>query len=325
MRRLLVMLLVLLAACSGEEKQSAPGLQTFPVTEGSHPHDVAVSADGIVWYTAQATGKLGRLDPKTGAVDEVALGSGSSPHGVIMGPDGAPWVTDTGLNAVVRVDPASRAVRLFPMPRGGVGMHTAVFDRAGTLWFTGNAGFYGRVFPADGRVDVFEAPGGSGPYGITATPAGDVYYASLAQSHVVRIDPVSGGVMAVLTPPTAGQGARRVWSDSSGRVWVSYWNTGHVAVYDPGSAGGSGSGGSWREWKLPGPAPQAYSVYVDDRDQVWLSDFGANAIVRFDPATEQFESFPLPDAAASVRQMLGRPGEVWGAESAVDKLVVIRR
>jgi streptogramin lyase len=26
-----------------------------------------------------------------------------------------------------------------------------------------------------------------------------------------------------------------------------------------------------------------------------------------------------------VRQILGRPGEVWGAESGVDKLVVVRR
>jgi virginiamycin B lyase len=63
---------------------------------------------------------------------------------------------------------------------------------------------------------------------------------------------------------------------------------------------------------------------VDDRDIVWLSDFGANALVRFDPATETFKSFPLPSPNASVRQILGRPGEVWGAESGVDKLVVIR-
>ena len=27
---------------------------------------------------------------------------------------------------------------------------------------------------------------------------------------------------------------------------------------------------------------------------------------------------------ANVRQLLGRPGEVWGAESGVDKLVVVR-
>ena len=32
----------------------------------------------------------------------------------------------------------------------------------------------------------------------------------------------------------------------------------------------------------------------------------------------------LPDPSAAVRQLLGRPGEVWGAESGADKLVVVR-
>jgi virginiamycin B lyase len=57
---------------------------------------------------------------------------------------------------------------------------------------------------------------------------------------------------------------------------------------------------------------------------VWLSDFGANALVRFDPASERFDGFPRPTADGRVRQLLGRPGELWGAESAVDKLVVAR-
>jgi virginiamycin B lyase len=90
-----------------------------------------------------------------------------------------------------------------------------------------------------------------------------------------------------------------------------------VGRYDPAT-------GKWREWRLPDGAPQAYSVYVDERDDVWLSDFGANALVRFDPDTETFLGLPLPDPDAAVRQMLGRPGEVWGAESGADKLVVVR-
>jgi virginiamycin B lyase len=32
----------------------------------------------------------------------------------------------------------------------------------------------------------------------------------------------------------------------------------------------------------------------------------------------------LPSPRAEIRQMLGRPGEVWGAESGVDKLVVYK-
>ncbi len=182
--------------------------------------------------------------------------------------------------------------------------------------FTGQAGAYGRLDPATGKVDVFDAPQGRGPYGITATPDGEVYYASLAGSHIARVDTETGAA-TVLRPPTAGQGARRVWSDSKGRIWVSEWDAGQVAVYDPKSD-------TWREWKLPGARPQAYAVFVDDRDVVWLSDFGANAMVRFDPATEQFRSLPLPSANGQVRQILGRPGEVWGAESGADRLVLIR-
>jgi virginiamycin B lyase len=82
---------------------------------------------------------------------------------------------------------------------------------------------------------------------------------------------------------------------------------------------------AWREWPLPGDAPQAYAVFVDDTDMVWLTDFGGNAIVRFDPASEEFQAFAADSQPANVRQLLGRPGEVWGAESAADRLVVVRR
>jgi virginiamycin B lyase len=278
---------------------------------------VAPAPDGTVWYTAQGSGELGRLDPRTGETRHVPLGPGSAPHGVIVGPDGAPWVTDSGLNAIVRVDPETEEVRTFPLPpdRPRVNLNTATFDGRGVLWFTGQGGVYGRLDPAAGEPEVFDAPGGDGPYGITTTPGGDVYYASLAGSHIARID-VATGDATPLQPPTPGQGARRVWSDSRGRLWVSEWNAGQLGMYDPASE-------SWREWRLPGGDPQPYAVYVDDRDAVWLSDFGANALVRFDPATEAFESFPLPSPGGSVRQILGRTGEVWGAESGADKLVVV--
>ena len=182
------------------------------------------------------------------------------------------------------------------------------------MWFTGQSGIYGKLDPATGEVKVWRAPRGAGPYGIATTPSGDVYYASLAGSHIARIDTESGQA-TVIEPPTPAQGARRVWPDSRGRVWVSYWNTGQVGMYDPAAK-------SWREWKLPGSA-RTYSVWVDERDRVWLTDWSANAIVRFDPATEKFERHESNRANATVRQMLGRAGEAWGAESGTDRLVMV--
>jgi len=294
-----------------------PQLELFDLPAGAGPHDVAPAAGGGVWFTAQRGGYLGHLDPASREVTRVPLGGGSRPHGVIVGGDGAAWVTDGGLNAIVRVDGATREVRRFPLPAGrpSVNLNTATFDGRGVLWFTGQGGVYGRLDPGTGELAVFDAPRGPGPYGIAATPSGEVYYASLAGSHIARIDP--GGAANVIQPPTPGQGSRRVWSDSKGILWVSEYNAGQLGRYDPQT-------GQWREWRLPGDRPQPYAVYVDDRDVVWASDFGAGTIVRFDPATERFTTVPLPPGAGSARQLLGRPSQLWGATSGGDRLFVIR-
>jgi streptogramin lyase len=89
------------------------------------------------------------------------------------------------------------------------------------------------VVPAvdTGETKIFEAPDGRGPYGIATTPNGSVYYASLAGSYVGAVSP--DGSVTVIEPPTPGQGARRVWSDSVGAIWVSEWNSGQLSRYVP--------------------------------------------------------------------------------------------
>ena len=311
--------LALLLSCGLAQ---AADVAYYDVPKGAHPHDVAADPrpGGPVWYTAQHQGALGRLDPRTGKVVQIPLGEGSRPHGVIIGPDKALWITDGGLNAIVRVDPATHAVKRFPLPiEDYANLNTATFDKAGVLWFTGQSGYHGRVHPGTGKVEVWKSPRGRGPYGIATTPSGEVYYASLAGNHIARID-LRSGKATPIEPPTPGQGARRVWSDSKGRIWVSEWMSGQVSVYDPKAAPAK----AWHSWKLPGDKPKTYSVWVDAHDTVWLTDFAANAIVRFDPATQRFEHFPSNRPSAAVRQMLGRKGEAWGAESATDRLVVVR-
>jgi virginiamycin B lyase len=311
-------LLIAVFLCTTLSNAFAETVHYFPVPKGTHPHDVAASpeANGVVYYTAQHTGKLGLLYPASGKTEEFPLGEGSAPHGVIIGPDKAPWITDGGLNAIVRFDPRSRSVKTWPLPKDAAdaNLNTASFDKKGRLWFTGQNGFYGRLDPATGDMKVWKSPRGRGPYGITTTPAGEVFYASLAGNHIARIDTESGEA-TVIEPPTKEQGARRVWSDSKGNLWVSYWNTGHVGKYNPATR-------TWHEWKMAGD-PKMYAVWVDEQDKVWLTDFESNAIVRFDPATDRFKRFPSNQKDARVRQLLGRPGEVWGAESGNDRLVRI--
>jgi virginiamycin B lyase len=307
-------------------------IREYPVPEGSRPHDVAPATSmlhvtsnvsknllkDIVWYTAQATGELGKLNTTTGETSHISLGEGSAPHGVIVGPDGAPWITDGGLNAIVRVDPFSENLTVYPLPQGMgyANLNTATFDNNGTLWFTGQSGIYGRLFPSTGAMEIFDAPKGAGPYGITTTPNGSVYFASLAGSYIGLIDTKTGGI-TVLEPPTADQGARRVWSDSDGKIWVSEWNSGKLGMYDP-------QMDLWKEWNLPGNNPKPYAVYVDTKDKVWISDFGSNSMYKFDPLNESWSKFDIPSLTANIRQILGVEGEIWGAESGADRLLLIK-
>ena len=52
-------------------------------TIGSRPHDPLATKDGAIWWTGQLANKLGRIDPKTGAIREYSLKSPhTAPHGL---------------------------------------------------------------------------------------------------------------------------------------------------------------------------------------------------------------------------------------------------
>ena len=80
---------------------------------------------------------------------------------------------------------------------------------------------------------------------------------------------------------------------------------------------------AWDLRAIPAYLATSFRV-VDERDKVWVSDFGGNAVFCFHPDGERFERFGFPREAASVRQILGRPGEVWLPESGTEHISMIR-
>jgi virginiamycin B lyase len=120
MIRLGMMLAAVVVAISaaGGTVHAKMAMQTFPVLAGAGAHDIYPAPDGAVWFTAQSAGKLGRLDPRTGKSELIALGPGAAPHGVIIGPDGAAWVTEGGQNAIARVRPRDPCGEALPATQG---------------------------------------------------------------------------------------------------------------------------------------------------------------------------------------------------------------
>src|SRR5258706_347325 len=83
-------------------------VQEYSIPPGHGIHDVWADAapNGPVWFSAQGSGHLGILDPQSGKVEFVKLGTRSPPHGVIAAADGAPRPTHGGHNALRADEPA---------------------------------------------------------------------------------------------------------------------------------------------------------------------------------------------------------------------------
>ena len=161
------------------------------------------------------------------------------------------------------------------------------------------------------RWTVFDDPRGPRPVR---------HHGDARRRHLVRVarrQPHRPGRPDDRVPPRSSsrrppdQGARRVWSDSTRP------DLGQRVECRPGRRPRSGDGRRGRSGRCPGDGPQAYAVYVDERDIVWLTDFGGerDRPVRSGDRGVRCRSSsraPTPPCASC----LGRPGELWGAESA---------
>ena len=244
--------------------------------------------DGTIWFNGQRNGTLGRLDPRDGSYKLINLGPGAAPARRHHRPRRR--ALDHRRRAErhrprrsrrPQGDAVQAAGKARPTPTSTPACSTRAASTGSPARAASTAGSIRS--PATCRSGTRRAA--AAPYGITLTPQGR-RLVRLARRQPHRQDRSRDRQRARSSSRRrTDQGARRIWSDSKGRLWVSEWNSGNVSMHDP-------ADGSWQAWKLPGERPRTYSVYVDDKDIVWLTDFGANAIVRFDPATEKFHIVP---------------------------------
>src|SRR6266536_518901 len=84
-------------------------------TRNSHPHDPAVAPDGSLWYTGQMSNTLGRLDTRTGKIQEFRLKTpNSGPHGLVADRDGNIWFTGNFKGYIGKLDPRNGEVTEYP-------------------------------------------------------------------------------------------------------------------------------------------------------------------------------------------------------------------
>jgi virginiamycin B lyase len=277
-------------------------IKIWPVpTQGSRPHDPLATKDGAIWWTAQLANKLGRLDPKTGAMREYTLKTAhSAPHGLTEDKDGNIWYTANNIGAIGKLDPKSGAVTEYPLPdKNARDAHTLIFDHDGILWFTvQQANKVGRLDPNTGEIKLVSPPTDKArPYGMAVNSKNLVFFVEFGVNKVASID---GETMQIKEYPLPASGARprRIAIDDQDIVWYTDFTRGYLGRLDT-------STGKVTEWLSPsGPKSEPYGI-VFTKGALWYNESGAkpNTIVRFDPKTEKFQTWEIPGGGDIVRNM----------------------
>jgi virginiamycin B lyase len=290
-------------------------------TLGSRPHDPLATRDGAIWWTGQLVNKLGRVDPKTGAIREYTLKTRhSGPHGLVEDKDGNIWFTGNHGAFIGKLDPRSGLTTEYKMPDPKVkDPHSLSIAQDGMVWFTAQqSNTVGRLDPTTGDIKLVAMPTPrSRPYGILISPKGQPTIALFGTNKLATVDPKTMEVKEHMLPDPAAR-PRRI-AITGDDVWYSDFSRGFLGRLNLVT-------GQHKEWPSPsGPNSQPYGI-VFAKGAIWYSESFTkpNTIVRFDPKTETFQSWPIPGGGDIVRKMDVTPdGNPVTANSLVNQVGLV--
>jgi virginiamycin B lyase len=291
-------------------------------TVGSRPHDPLAARDGYIWYTGQYANVLGRIDPKTGKIQEFRPTiPGSGPHGLVEDKDGNIWFTANSKGYIGKLNPKTEKFTEYKLPADARDPHTPLFDQKGILWFTvQNSQKVGRLDPATGDIKLVDSPTKpSNPYGMVIDSKGTPYYCEFTAPKIAAIDPVTMKIKEwTLTNP--GARPRRIAITPDDVIYYADYARGYLGRLDPKT-------GAQKEWPSPsGRDSQPYGITVVD-GAIWYSESNVkpNTLVRFDPKTEKFQTWAIPAGGGVVRNMMTtRDGNnIVMAESALNIVTLV--
>ncbi|MGH7835983.1 MAG: virginiamycin B lyase family protein [Candidatus Binatia bacterium] len=263
-------------------------------TLGQRSRDPVQAPDGSIWWAGMWANLVGRINPETGEVWEYTLPENAKPHTVTPDQEGNIWYTGNSNGTIGKLDPRTGMITEYKMPDPAArDPHTAVFDKKGTLWFTlQQSNMVGRLIPATGEIKLATMPSPkSRPYGIKVSAEGDLWVACNGRNCVVKVDPQTMAIREYPLPNPKTT-VRRLDIASDGMIWYVNSSQGRLGRLDPKT-------GQIKEWPSPsGPKSHPYAIAVVN-DIVWYNESGQrpDALVRFDPATERFQSWAIPSGS----------------------------
>ena len=248
-------------------------------------------------------------------------------HDLEIGPDGLIYAVNISRGRMIALNSKTGEQTAIKFPRGAYAPHSIETANDGSLWTTMCAsGHMARYDIESGKFDVYssaEAPKKRGAYPHTLRinpkdPEGLIWYTDAGSNscfslhpdtHVVKEYKLLSAGQAV----GAGRGESRGitpygidFSPIDGMIWYSKLNGNRIGRIDP-----TKDDGDITEWNPPFRGPRRLHVAPDG--MVWVPGFGSGVFGKFDPNTEYWTIYELPDAENQIPYALNvdKDGIVW--------------
>ena len=279
----------------------------LPRADGA-PHDVALDAQGTLWYSDFDSQFLGKLDPKTGKIVEYPVPlarTGPFAQGglqIAFDKEGRVYFGNMSQMQVVRFDPKTEKMETFkpPIKDSDIGdAHLTMIDASfqqvdGKIWVnvadgTDESGGTWHVDLASNTWTRVTYPAGSPParaYDVIADSTNNMYGMSFTNPRIWMTD---GKTLKTVwyDMPAGEMGCRRGHIDSQNRVWCGGFNGNDLVMFDPKAQ-------KIKAWKAPTEWTRPYDAEFDDKTYDWGAGMDNDIALRLNSQTGEFTEYLLP-------------------------------
>jgi virginiamycin B lyase len=162
----------------------------------SYPTGITAGPDGNIWFTEMTAGKIGMINPTTGAIREFSLpDSQSEPTVITSGPNGNLWFTEWMSTNLGEINPTTGAITEIPLKTPGAEPGSIVTGADGNVYFTlyfGGSGdsAIGMINPATLVVTETPTPTqASGATGIAVGADGKIWFTETSNASLGILAP----------------------------------------------------------------------------------------------------------------------------------------
>jgi len=300
--------------------------------QASMQHDLVVHPDGRIYSVDMTQDQLYRLDPENGEITTWSLPESDLPLGGVFGgrnspappntnahlgphslqvaPDGRVWITLALGNQLAAFDPESAEWELVQVDEGFY-PHTLRFDQRGRIWYSlAVSNHVGMFDPATGEQRHIRLPAKNWQQdlGLRLLPV------FLWMNRTFDLGDLAAGE-GISAPVPYG-----VDIAPDGGIWISQLNEHRIGRIDP---------DSFDLEMIDTPFTGPRRLRFDSEGMLWIPGFSAGLVSRFDPATREFRSWPLPIEPAGSETPYAlhidhRSDDVWICGTNSDTLIRFR-